>query len=132
MHAAAAATVHSAAPTVHAAASAVHSPAAAAHPPASATGPHLSDEAVVHVGCDAWRSEDFKGLSLRQSETEKRNAKKHVSGQTRPTHGFLPVIMGDLFADWKFHCPHETAARPDRDTLNQPRRLSNSRTRVAQ
>ena len=75
---------------MHSAASAMHATAAVAHAPASATAPHLGDQAVVHVGCDARRSEDLEGLSLRQSETEKRNAKKHVSGQTRPTHGFPP------------------------------------------
>jgi hypothetical protein len=66
--------------TVHSAAAAMHSTASAMHAAASATGPHLRDEAVVHVGCDARRSEDLERLSLRQSETKKRNAKKHVSG----------------------------------------------------
>jgi hypothetical protein len=98
--------------------SAMHS-TAVAHPPASATGPRFSDEAVVHVGCDARRSEDLEGLSLRQTKTEKRNAKNHGSGQTRPTHGFPPRHRGQ-FAAWKFQYPHEAVARPDRDSLRQP------------
>ena len=76
----AAAAVHSAAPAMHATAAAVHSTAPAVHSAASAarSAPHLSDEAVVHVGCDAGRSEDFEGVSLRQTETEKRNAKQRM------------------------------------------------------
>jgi hypothetical protein len=117
---------------MHSTPAAMHA-AAVAHAAASATGPHLSDETVVHVGRDALRSEDLEGLSLRQSEAKKRNAKTHVSGQMRPTHGFPPSSSwGDPFADWKFQYPHEAVSRPDRYTLCQPRLLSNSRIRTAQ
>jgi hypothetical protein len=56
--------MHTAAAAMHAATAAMHS-AAAAMPAASTTASHLSDKAVVHVGCDARRGEDLEGLSLR-------------------------------------------------------------------
>ncbi|HEX3754381.1 MAG TPA: DUF4396 domain-containing protein [Rhizomicrobium sp.] len=38
------------------------------------------------------------------------------------------IIMGEPVRGLKFQYPHEAVARPDGDTLRQPRRLSNSRT----
>jgi hypothetical protein len=64
----AAATIRSAS-AVHSPAAAMHAPAAAVSAPAamhaaSTTAPHLSDKAVVHVGCGARRGEDLEGFSL--------------------------------------------------------------------
>jgi hypothetical protein len=92
MHAAATA-VHAAATAMHAATAAMHAAAAAMHA-AATTASHMRDKAVVHMGCDAGRGEDLEGLSLRQTETEKRNAKERISGQSRPIHGCLPHHHG--------------------------------------